>query len=117
MKATSTSKERYGTGLAITRLPGPYEGMGFLWKARGVSTTSAGVLYALEIIQGIPEETSSPAAWADRAGSSKCLSKFGHRIHGWGWVGDKRECWTDSCKNKDPFTLDSAQLSPSFLSP
>lgn len=79
MKATSTSKEAYGTGLAITRPVGPYERAGFLLKAWEVSTMSARGLYALEIIQGIPEETSSPVAWADRSGSSKCLSKFGHR--------------------------------------
>lgn len=75
-KATSTSKEMYGTGLAIT---GPYKGRGFLLKAQEVSTMFAGGLYASEITPGIPEETSSPAAWADRSGSSKHLSKFGHR--------------------------------------
>lgn len=79
MKGTKTSRERYGSGLATTRPVGPSRGTNCLLKAQEVSTTSAGGLYALEIIQGIPEETSSPAAWADRSGSCKCLSKFGHR--------------------------------------
>lgn len=24
-------------------------------------------------------------------------------------MGDKKDCWTDSCKNKDPFASESAQ--------
>lgn len=75
---------------------------------------SAKGLYAPEIIQGIPEETSSPAARAERSGSSKCLSKFGHR-NPWLGEGDKREHWTDSCKNKDSFALNSALNSAQFL--
>lgn len=70
---------------------------------------SAKELCALEIIQGIPEETSSPAARAERAGSSKCLSKFGLRNPRLG-EGDKREQWTDSCESKDSFASNSAQL-------
>lgn len=71
----------YGTGLAITE---PYKGRGFLLKTQEVSTTFAGGLYVPEITPGTPEENSSPAAWADRSGSSKRLSKFGHRNP---WLG------------------------------
>lgn len=75
---------------------------------------SAKGLCALEIIQGIPEETSSPAARAERSGRSKCLSKFGHRNPRLG-EGHKRDA--DSCKNKDSFALYPAQLLLLFYHP
>lgn len=76
--------------MGTTGAGGLWEGTGFPLKAGEVSTMSAKGLCALQIIQGIPEETSSPAARAERAGSSKCLSKFGLR-NPWLGEGDKRE--------------------------
>lgn len=78
--ATRTCKERYGPGLGITRMWGCGREWASFWKHERYQAC----LCAPEIIQGIPEETSSPVAWAERWGAANVYLNLVSEIHGWG---------------------------------